>query len=836
MSAPSNSTLDYLITPEVDLRESEGFQLQFDQFYDGAYGHSAYIEYSLDQGITWELIETMAPESEWNHKIVDLSQLSGPDSEPVLLAFHGDDHGNWASGWCIDNVEIKNGPAPVLAYYVFLDNVFEAQTGWNETTYAFTDLVFGEEYEACVLAVYDCGTSDLVCSTWQSAFLSPPLNLTDEYLTGTDEVPFTWNPPVGQGGIPDGLVSFNIYRDSINIANVLYEGQTANEWVTYIDTAVPSNDYSYWVSAVYELDIFGYPGDYAESAWEGPDDISVVWGSIIPFGENWDNGTFTFNNWTLNENSDNWSISSIEGEPAPSAEFTWDPLLENDYSSTLTSYPIIVDYITEGDLFLTFDLKLINRNSTGNEHMLIEIFDGTTWHLAADFSNSGSREGFTNHILNITPFTVGNAINIRFNATGQNSFDIISWFVDNISVYRECLPPEDLTGEGTFDPSTQQLVHEICWDAQNIPMPLYEWIHWDSGENYNGIGLTDGGTFSVASRWDESQLVEYEGSSITKVRVVPLEGFTKVELKIWTGENAGSLIYSEDVTSYCIQEEWNEFILDQPILIDIGKELWVGYTVTHTAGTFPAGADEGPANYGYGDMISTDGSTWDPVSSFGLNYNWNIQFFITEQPSGMILSKIEDEVFNNQNKNLSSGNTRILPISVLNNNSRYISGFNIYRMAENETEYQHYDIEEFVYGQTDYCYHDEDVGFQMGYYYKVTANYVSETDVCESDPAMAYEIPSDDFVYVYPESVEDNYIQNQITVFPNPAKDIITLKSLYPIKHICVINYFGQKVYTSKISNSSSIKLNISLYPQGVYLIQIETDMGITTKKVIIKG
>ncbi len=653
-TGPSNSTMDYLITPQVDLRESDDFQLYFTQFYDGSYGHSAYVEYSYDQGITWEVIETMSPNSEWNSKIVDLSSISGPNSDPVMVAFHGDDHGDWASGWAVDNVEIKNGPAPILAYYVFLDNVFEAQTGWDETTYTFTDLTYGIPYEACVLAVYDCGASDPICTNWESTFLSPPLNLTDEYLYGTDEVPLMWNPPASQTSVPTGLISFNVFRDSVEIANVPYEGQLVGEWITYIDTAVESNDYSYWVSAIYDIGIFGFPGDYAESAWEGPDNISVVWGSIIPFFEGWDNGTFSFQNWTLNENSENWTISSQEGEPPPSAEFTWDPLLENDYSSTLTSYPIIVDYLTEGDLFLSFDLQLKDRNSTGNEKMLIEVYDGTIWHLAAEFTNSG-KFSFTNNIINITDYASGNAINIRFNATGQNSFDIISWQVDNICIYRECIPPTDLIGYYVWN-ANDDLGIELCWDAPDTISKSYGSFH------------------------------------------------------------------------------------NNETIIDYRKSI------------------------------------------------------------------------------------------------RAINGFNIYRKEMDTSDYVLYNLVDYQSGQSSYCFFDAfpNVSLQTGYYYQVTANYVSNTDACESSPTMAYEIPDDDFVYVFVTELAEPDTDIYLIAYPNPVQDMLTVTSSSPMKQLTIINYVGQIIYASEIIDATIIELNTSSYQPGAYLVKIDTENGVVARRVII--
>ena len=56
---------DYLITPPVDLRESEGYALTFNSYYDGAFGQLAFVEYTLDGGATWEVLAQMSPSSSW---------------------------------------------------------------------------------------------------------------------------------------------------------------------------------------------------------------------------------------------------------------------------------------------------------------------------------------------------------------------------------------------------------------------------------------------------------------------------------------------------------------------------------------------------------------------------------------------------------------------------------------------------------------------------------------------------------------------------------------------------------------------------------------------------
>ncbi len=659
----TDGTLNYLITPELDLRESDDFELKFDYVFNGDNMHGAYVEYSYDAGATWEVLESMSIKYDWTSAIVDLSMLSGTDSEPVTFGFHSFDDGFDASGWAIDNVEVTNGPADVLAYYIFLNNVFYTQTNYDQTSCVFTDLIYGETYESCVVAVYDCGTSDPVCTTWTSTYLYPPRSLIDDYVYNTDEVPLRWNPPMQDTVVPDGILSFNVYSDSILIADVSYDGQDVDEWITYVDIDVDPDTLNYWVSANYDLALFGYPGDTAESAWNGPNEVSVVWGFFIPFDEGWDYGTFAFQNWTLNENAANWVINSQQGDPEPSAQFTWDPLLENGYSATLTSYPIIVDYLTEGDLYLSYDLELENRNPTGEEKMLVEVFDGQIWNTVSKHSNNES--DLITNTVNISDFATGNTINIRFNATGQNSFDIISWFVDNIYVYRECTAPEDLTGESKWDPATPYL--QICWNAQNI------------------------------------------------------------------------------------------------------------------------------------------------------------------QDAERISDKVQD-----LSEGLNLDNEITMSDYIVNNQSRNISGFNIYRMAENETEYELYDFVEYIEGQTDHCYNDFNVTSGIGYFYKVTALYESDTDVCESSFAMALELPMDDYVYLWLVVGIDESSKDRLEIFPNPAHDYINVSSTTQLKQVSITNHIGQEVYSEKHFNNTSVKINTSNYESGLYILSIKTDKGTATQKVVI--
>jgi hypothetical protein len=426
---------------------------------------------------------------------------------------------------------------------------------------------------------------------------------------------------------------------------------------------------------------------------------------------------------------------------------------------------------------------------------------------------------------------------VRFNAVGENSFDVISWGIDNINIYRECAPPTDLTGVYEWN-SGEDFGAQVCWEAPFIPGPISEWIHWDDGTPTSTIGLTDGGTFFAAAKWDAGSLSDYDGTSITKMQIAIGLDYTNVTLKIWTGPNAANLVFEQDVTSSIIANAWNEFELPTPIALDNSQDLYVGYSIAHGAGAGPALADAGPANAGYGDLLSTDGSSWVSMGNeYGLNYNWNIQFYVTEVSAAYTPATIIDNtVFNNASIAMSSGSVAADFDAPSTEALRDITGFNVYRMSDEQSEYELYDVVDYVEGQTSYCYYDAfpDVTAAMGYNYKVTANYASETDECESPAAMAQLIPEDDFVYVLVTSIDNPEEAALTNLYPNPAQDNVTVTSNVPMSKVTVTNYIGQVVYTSEVFEATSIELNTSSYQAGVYLVRIDTETGVVTKQVVI--
>jgi hypothetical protein len=108
---------------------------------------------------------------------------------------------------------------------------------------------------------------------------------------------------------------------------------------------------------------------------------------------------------------------------------------------------------------------------------------------------------------------------------------------------------------------------------------------------------------------------------------------------------------------------------------------------------------------------------------------------------------------------------------------------------------------------------------------------MSEEDECESDFAMdvAEEF---DYVCVFITDVE-NPDALTTNLYPNPARDQVTITANAEMTRITVINYVGQLVLTSEMSQSKVV-LNTSDFESGIYLVRIETESEVITKRFAI--
>lgn len=233
--------------------------------------------------------------------------------------------------------------------------------------------------------------------------------------------------------------------------------------------------------------------------------------------------------------------------------------------------------------------------------------------------------------------------------------------------------------------------------------------------------------------------------------------------------------------------------LTTPVPIDITQELWIGYNIDSPIG-FPAGADDGPAIDGYGNMINFGG--WQTLLQINpdLDYNWNISaHLVTVAGVSLPLSRADRE----------------------------IAGYNVYRNAGGAG----YVLMDYISGP----FIEPAEGLIPGtmYCYMVTAVWMSETDQCESDF-------SNEACVLWTNIHDQDATISSFRLYPNPAVDNVTITTSCDMKRIKVYNALGQpvidEVITGRQYKLSTVACNI-----GAYMVQVESAEGITTRTLTIQ-
>lgn len=75
----------------------------------------------------------------------------------------------------------------------------------------------------------------------------------------------------------------------------------------------------------------------------------------------------------------------------------------------------------------------------------------------------------------------------------------------------------------------------------------------------------------------------------------------------------------------------------------------------------------------------------------------------------------------------------------------------------------------------------------------------------------------------------------QLSVWPNPARDVLNMETDSPMERIAVYNQLGGIVSSYELVVGSKLEqLDISSFKPGLYFLMVKTEKGVETKKVII--
>ena len=345
---------------------------------------------------------------------------------------------------------------------------------------------------------------------------------------------------------------------------------------------------------------------------------------------------------------------------------------------------------------------------------------------------------------------------------------------------RECLIPENYHVYFRYEDVWGQIYNYLSWTEPDQGW-LDWWIRWDDGVNA-GISISTGDTaeMDVAIRFTPEQLAPYEGLPVAQISFFPAEPSAIYSIRVWQGENADSLCVDQVVEDPDIGS-WNYITLTNPWPVDVTKELWVGYHFSTPTG-YPAGADDGPAVDGYGNMVYWEGE-WKTLMEINpeLDFNWNIAALMY---TSVDYPKTYFKIYRQEN----------------------LEGFHLY----DSTASLHYN---------DYW-----IGWDL-YCYQVSMVTIKDGDTCESDRT--------EMECEYVNLNENPAIGNNIKIYPNPASRYLNIESPEKINEVRIYNMLGECVLKLEIGNSEG-RVDVSGLKSGIYYIEILTGNMDYKSKVLI--
>ncbi len=334
------------------------------------------------------------------------------------------------------------------------------------------------------------------------------IELSWELNDNSDIVMIAWNDD-GAFGIPQQGTSYDVGDYIDGGGTVLYMGSEQEFLHSNLNAAT-----------AYYYKIWSVSDDVSYSLGRTSFDYTQCGLYTLPVFEEFNSSELPYC-WMLPDGEGNWRVSTNRGNPPPAVEFNWSPTLTN-YAFSLESPPIDGD-IPGNAIALEFDLMLDNYSTNTLEEMIVQVSDGDEWVNVMEFDNTNGDIPWETHFVDITPYALDNNFMVRFLATGENSFNINYWLIDNFMVYSfSCPQPYDLTADEITSESAI-----ISWDAGG------DEVLWDMVYGTPGIDPDNQGT--LISNISETSYEITGLETFTSYQVYVRANCENDDISLWTG-------------------------------------------------------------------------------------------------------------------------------------------------------------------------------------------------------------------------------------------------------------------------------------------------------------
>jgi len=85
--------------------------------------------------------------------------------------------------------------------------------------------------------------------------------------------------------------------------------------------------------------------------------------------------------------------------------------------------------------------------------------------------------------------------------------------------------------------------------------------------------------------------------------------------------------------------------------------------------------------------------------------------------------------------------------------------------------------------------------------------------------------------------IKENFHENNISIFPNPTSDKLTITSSAQQKQtlITIFNMQGQQMLSAQFINQNTMQLDVSTLLKAIYIVKVQSEGGIVNKKLVIQ-
>ncbi|MDR0206112.1 MAG: T9SS type A sorting domain-containing protein [Bacteroidales bacterium] len=591
--------------------------------------------------------------------------------------------------------------------------------------------------------------------------LNRPMNPTIEVMNHKT-VSLNWDTPASMPG--HTLTGYEIYRNNISIGNV-----SAGVTTYYFDDLLEGTNY-YTIAA-----------KYGNELSPKTDPLTAeIYSLALPFLEDFESGAFATNFWKKepvnslflivtpemygsNRGISGNGVTYISGIASKSFS-----LVSKDFSAA-----------GQQNVFLKFALKILfNELADSPEKLFVEAkpIDGN-WQTVATYDasilNEGTKVyGWNIETIDLSPVVANKEFQIRFRFFNTVDYDANNWDIDNVRI--DFHPRSDQVlapgkPEGTL---LENNAVELIWQS---PTGSYDLTYLNEVP-FSAIG-NEGISFIAVNSFSSAQLTPYINKYLTSISVHISQykdgnPSHKLSLVVYVDNIS---VLEQSITSYK-SNAWNTYSLNQPILIEAGKNLKFGIKVNeHHPTEWPISLDKSYKIIEEGNLYSEDnGTTWLKLSDEGITDNLAIIGNLTNTNAATVLGRLEDFL-----------------------------GYLLYhngKIVSNKINYQT-------------NFKDINIDLSIQNKYLLSAYY---NNGMESNNSSVYVL-----------SIDLQQCNNKIQYYPNPATDKIYIQG--NISKVTLFDLSGRAVLETNTNTISVTHLS-----KGIYLLKIESGLQTSVGKVVI--